>query len=319
MGDDEPGEIVRAAHAALAVATSEAIVEAFGLFSRASALGDAPSHARVAGLLAAGVAEPPDWDRSVDLLLRAASAGYAPAADQLGILAGAQATSPERLRREVDIRAFIAPRPCTAERAAPRIRIFKGLFSRAECDWIIGLARDRLAPSTVYGIETAGRLVVDERTNSEAVFEPAHMDVALVLLRARLANSIRAPMHHFEPATVLHYDVGQHFAPHHDYLDPALAGHVDDLARRGQRMATALVYLNDAYDGGETSFQALGWSYRGAPGDALVFDNVDDTRTPDPRTLHAGLPPTRGEKWLLSQWVRDRAQGERRQGERRPG
>jgi len=24
-------------------------------------------------------------------------------------------------------------------------------------------------------------------------------------------------------------------------------------------------------------------------------------------TLHAGLPPLSGEKWLLSQWLRDRA------------
>jgi len=25
-------------------------------------------------------------------------------------------------------------------------------------------------------------------------------------------------------------------------------------------------------------------------------------------TLHTGLPPTRGEKWLLSQWMRERPQ-----------
>ena len=34
--------------------------------------------------------------------------------------------------------------------------------------------------------------------------------------------------------------------------------------------------------------------------------NVDAEGTPDPRTLHAGLPPTAGEKWVLSQWVRTR-------------
>jgi hypothetical protein len=26
------------------------------------------------------------------------------------------------------------------------------------------------------------------------------------------------------------------------------------------------------------------------------------------KTLHAGLPPTRGDKWLLSQWMRNKAQ-----------
>jgi hypothetical protein len=27
---------------------------------------------------------------------------------------------------------------------------------------------------------------------------------------------------------------------------------------------------------------------------------------PDTRTLHAGLTPTRGEKWLYSKWIRER-------------
>jgi hypothetical protein len=30
--------------------------------------------------------------------------------------------------------------------------------------------------------------------------------------------------------------------------------------------------------------------------------------TPDPDTLHIGTAPTRGEKWLLPQWIRVRAQ-----------
>ena len=46
-------------------------------------------------------------------------------------------------------------------------------------------------------------------------------------------------------------------------------------------------------------------AHRGGRGDALVFFNLDEAGQPDPRTLHAGLAPTRGEKWLLSQWIRD--------------
>ena len=37
-----------------------------------------------------------------------------------------------------------------------------------------------------------------------------------------------------------------------------------------------------------------------------MFFNVDAAGQPDRRTLHAGLPPSAGEKWLLSQWFRDR-------------
>ena len=76
----------------------------------------------------------------------------------------------------------------------------------------------------------------------------------------------------------------------------------------GQRVATCLTWLNDDYAGGETEFPRIGFRHRGNPGDAMLFLNVTPDRRPDPLSLHAGLPPTRGRKWLLSQWVRDRRQ-----------
>ena len=79
------------------------------------------------------------------------------------------------------------------------------------------------------------------------------------------------------------------------------------MAERGQRIVTFLIYLNEGFVGGETDFPRLGLRHKGAKGDALYFGNLDPAGAPDPRTLHAGLPPTRGEKWLFSQWVRNRA------------
>jgi prolyl 4-hydroxylase len=44
---------------------------------------------------------------------------------------------------------------------------------------------------------------------------------------------------------------------------------------------------------------------KGAAGDAFLFHNCDAaTGTPDRATLHAGLPVTSGQKWLLSKWLR---------------
>ena len=41
----------------------------------------------------------------------------------------------------------------------------------------------------------------------------------------------------------------------------------------------------------------------------MLFLNVRTSdRLPDSMTLHAGMPVTRGRKWLFWQWVRDRAQ-----------
>jgi hypothetical protein len=77
---------------------------------------------------------------------------------------------------------------------------------------------------------------------------------------------------------------------------------------KGQRIKTCLVYLNDDFEGGETEFPKLALKYRGRTGDALIFENVKPNGSGDLSTLHAGLPPTRGEKWLFSQWMRSKPQ-----------
>ncbi|HEU0134522.1 MAG TPA: 2OG-Fe(II) oxygenase, partial [Allosphingosinicella sp.] len=81
--------------------------------------------------------------------------------------------------------------------------------------------------------------------------------------------------------------------------------HMDALpAEPNQRILTALLYLSEDYEGGETSFPRTGLSYRGAAGDALIFSNVGADGRADPLALHAGLPVTRGTKYLASRWIR---------------
>jgi|tagenome__1003787_1003787.scaffolds.fasta_scaffold20988880_6 hypothetical protein len=44
---------------------------------------------------------------------------------------------------------------------------------------------------------------------------------------------------------------------------------------------------------------------------AIFWANLDMEGHPHPLTLHAGLPPTSGEKRILSQWIRDRVAPQR--------
>ncbi len=106
---------------------------------------------------------------------------------------------------------------------------------------------------------------------------------------------------------VLHYSPGQQFEPHYDFLDLDIPGYASDVAENGQRVATFLLYLNDDYQGGETDFPKLGFRHKGRKGDALLFWSVASSGDPDTRTLHAGRPPASGEKWVFSQWLRQRA------------
>ena len=95
---------------------------------------------------------------------------------------------------------------------------------------------------------------------------------------------------------MLRYHPGEHYAPHLD----AVTGLTN------QRMTTLLVWLNDAFEGGETTFDRLGLSLRGAIGDALEFGNVDDSGRPDPMMRHEGRPVSAGQKLLASRWIRER-------------
>ena len=85
------------------------------------------------------------------------------------------------------------------------------------------------------------------------------------------------------------------------------AEHDNSATRRGQRIATTLVRLNDGYDGGATVFPRLDLSWNGAMGEALTFRNVSGDGTGDERSLHSGEEVTRGMKLMASLWLRERA------------
>jgi hypothetical protein len=105
------------------------------------------------------------------------------------------------------------------------------------------------------------------------------------MVKARIAATIGVPTGFLEPPQVLHYEVGEQFAPHSDYLDPDRARTGCRLRRRGQRIVTFLIYLNSDFEGGETDFPLLALGHKGGTGDALYFGNVDPSRrrrTPGP-------------------------------------
>jgi hypothetical protein len=270
---------------------------------------DAEALAQRAVLVAAGIAHAPDWDRAFDLMQRAAQRGWAPAQEQLGFLAGRTHEDYEALRRGIDIAGWLRPPQATIVRERPHIATATGLMSKAECDRLIERARPRLHRAGVYDHATGDEIVVDHRSNSTAEFTLTEIDLHVVLLMARMSALLGLPSQCFELMNILHYAPGQTFKPHFDFLYADEPGTAAVIQRLGQRIVTLLVYLNEDYEGGETDFPRLGYSFKGRTGDALMFANVRENGAPEPLTLHAGLPPTSGEKWLLSQWVRNKPQG----------
>lgn len=297
----------------------EDVQQAAVLLETASSQGNASASERCALLDTLGSARPPDWDRALDSLMLAAQQGSRSAQEQMLLLADnrsdpvvpnvADAEFWASVRKSISIEQRMQPGEKLALSDTPRIRLIKQFATPAECRWLTSLARPQLAPAPVFDKATGEQTHDASRDNSFFVLRLGEMNVFTEIVRNRISAATRLPVPLFEPSQVLHYSVGQRFKPHHDFLDPANPAYSDSLNSFGQRIATFLIYLNEGYGGGETSFPKIGLNYRAEQGDALFFANVTKDGAPDPKTLHAGLPPTSGEKWVFSQWIRDRFPG----------
>lgn len=245
------------------------------------------------------------------LLEMAASAGDLTARRRLSSM-GQLSAAPARIVWSKIRRS--ARRPALPEgqievlRDSPLIRLRHGVLSQELCDYLICAAGPYLSRAGVNDAERGVEQVHASRTNTFANFWLLEGDVVTDCIDRMIAQLIKASPASGEPLSVLHYAPGEQFAPHFDFFDPDAPAHAEQIAQGGQRIATCLVYLNSEYEAGETSFVDMGLAIRGKPGSALFWSNVDAGGAPDRTTRHAGLPPTSGEKWILSKWFRDRSQ-----------
>ncbi len=277
--------------------------------AEAAEAGDGAAAARLAVLTAMGLGVAPDWGRAMELLGRSASLGFEPARDQIALLLAGTPAPGDWLEaaRRIDVALWLnAPRPRILS-DGPAIFVIDGFLPSEVCDRLRAQAEARVKPALVYDPDTGEGRRESVRTNRAASFGLERMDVVLAVVRERIARAAGLPVAGLEWTQVLHYAVGQTFDWHVDWLDPATPGYAADLAARGQRIATLLVFLNDDFEGGETAFEAGAIRHRGRKGDALLWANTLPDGSIDRRTRHAGLPPTKGEKWVLSQWLRGRA------------
>lgn len=240
-----------------------------------------------------------NWGMALDCMQAAAERGLRAAQEELRLLGRGAGTGWKSLRDAIDPRKLSEPGELRSVHTDPRISVAEQFLAPELCDWLVARAAPKMARARTFAAS------LDEaRNNSVAEFNFVEIDMVLTLVRERIATLSGLPARGLENTQVLHYATGQRFAPHYDFLYPDSPDGAARIAEAGQRVATFLVYLSDDFDGGETEFPKLDWRYRGAKGDAILFWNLREDGEVDLQTLHAGLAPTRGEKWLLSQWIR---------------
>lgn len=204
-----------------------------------------------------------------------------------------------------DLTPFTAPIGRHQDRAEPPVWLIEGLLEPWLCDYVIALAGPTLTRGKVL-TETGVEDVRGERSNTVMSFGLVDSDVVLELINMRISAAAEMPVENGEGLGVLHYAVGERYAPHVDYI-PETAQNAQQLRERGQRVKTLLVYLNGGFEGGATEFPHLQVAYKPPRGSALIFDSVKPDGSVDPMTLHTGAPPTAGQKWIISKWFRTKA------------
>jgi prolyl 4-hydroxylase len=273
--------------------------EGAGFLREAAEQGGAEAAALLAVLAAAGAGGRQDWKTALDLARLAAARGWTSAADQLRVLASCSGG-------RIDVDAWLRTPAPVALHDEPDIRLFPSFINGDVCDWLIERARPRLVRARVYDAGSKADVVSELRTNTSAGFNLMETDLVQLMVQTRIAAASGLPLVNMEGSTVLHYDVGEQIDNHYDFVDPSIPDYEQEVRARGERVMTFLVYLNDDYAAGETNFPRLDVTHKGRRGEGLYFINALRSGGPDLRSWHAGRPPARGEKWILSQFIRNR-------------
>ncbi|HEX4737840.1 MAG TPA: 2OG-Fe(II) oxygenase [Allosphingosinicella sp.] len=236
-------------------------------------------------LLASGAAGSRDWQGALARLAGEAR-GDSRRAQMLALIRRMD-LDPEGNPRRVPQRQKVSD--------SPHILLFPNLFSAAECDYLIEVAEPTFEPSLVA--DTSGTNRPDPvRTSDGSTMHWLIEDPAIHALNRRLAAVSGSAWEQGEPLQILRYSPGQQYRNHVDYVPG-----IDN-----QRIKTALVYLNTDFEGGETAFVKAGLMVKARKGNAIVFRNALPDGRADPMCEHAGLPVTRGVKYLASRWIRER-------------
>ena len=188
----------------------------------------------------------------------------------------------------------------------PCVAVLDNVLSHEECDEIIRRSLDKMQRSGTVDPLTGENKIVDERT-SEGTFFERHADEFISRIDRRISEALNWPDSHGEGLQVLHYLVGGEYKPHFDHFPFEEAGSYRHLLLGGQRVSTLVMYLNEVEEGGATIFPEASLEVVPKKGSAVYFEYTNSLGQSDPLSLHGGAPVVRGEKWIMTKWMHQRA------------
>lgn len=160
---------------------------------------------------------------------------------------------------------------------------YPNFLTEEECNLLIGLGE---SGDLNFGATTGGKLgyrkakVTWFKNNVELIDK----------IKLKVSNLSELPIENQEGFHFVKYNVGGEYKIHHDGQE---------------RPKTAIIYLNNGYQGGETEFPKINRIIKPETGKLVIWENCykDGTRNEDSR--HAGLPVEFGTKYIGVIWIRN--------------
>jgi len=203
------------------------------------------------------------------------------------------------------VRARLEADPGAYKVAVDRAEIWAlGEFlSPAECDRFMALVDSVAKPSAVFDVATQAAF----RTSYSGDVD--RHDPFVRSIERRLDDLLGMDPDQGETVQGQRYLAGQEFRAHCDWFWTLADYWPQEAKRGGQRSWTAMIYLNDVEEGGQTDFVRIGVSVPPQRGALLVWNNATPAGEPNWDTMHAALPVIRGSKYVITKWYRARRWG----------
>lgn len=170
----------------------------------------------------------------------------------------------------------------------------------SECEHMIALIDDVAKPSEVF------QEVYQAQYRTSYSGDVDQQDSIVKMVERRICDLIGIDLSWGESVQGQRYQPGQEFKDHCDWFDTTSNYWQEEIGRGGQRSWTAMAFLNEVDEGGETIFPHLEVQIPPQTGALLLWNNALPDGSPNPNTLHAALPVVNGVKYVVTKWFRTR-------------
>ncbi|KAH8280883.1 hypothetical protein KR054_003105 [Drosophila jambulina] len=180
----------------------------------------------------------------------------------------------------------------------PYVAYFHDVIANSEMEQIMEHGKGRMERSRVGQSVNATTTEIRTSQNTWLWYDA---NPWLSKIRQRLEDITGLSTDSAEALQLVNYGIGGQYEPHFDFMEKTSDW-------KGNRLLTALFYLNDVPLGGATAFPFLHLAVPPVKGSLLVWYNLHRSLHKDFRTKHAGCPVLQGSKWICNEWFHEGGQ-----------